>query len=279
MDSSVRIELFRAGIDRSTRLPSLKSTGKPAAAFKAGSLPSFERRRNEGLSLSAHKQIQLVRRHLLDMSKMAHRAVDYAIKGYKLGSPEFCRFVRRGDRQLNDLRRRITQLCQKLLLEEFVLNPEAMIEEVVLDCHVRFAISALRITGALHAICTAAFEIAHHTMLLLEEFRTPACAALERTCHLVNRLMCLCIIALFKKESGHAEAVLQNPDEQRLFDQAVHELRSSNHRPIAIPTALELAIANSLRQIAKETREISEAVLFWLEGERFALESRSTASR
>ena len=26
MDSSVRIELFRAGIDRSTRLPSLKST-------------------------------------------------------------------------------------------------------------------------------------------------------------------------------------------------------------------------------------------------------------
>ena len=52
--------------------------------------------------MDTQNQIRLLRISLLDMAKLSHRAVDYAVKGYKLGSPEFCRFVHRGDRQLRE---------------------------------------------------------------------------------------------------------------------------------------------------------------------------------
>jgi phosphate uptake regulator len=202
------------------------------------------------------------------MSKLSQRAVDYAIKGYKLGSPEFCRYVRRGDRELREIHRRITEMCQKLPMKELALmdGPE-------LASEARFPMSALRICGALHATCTAAAEIAHHTMLLLEDVRPPGVAALEKVCYLVNRLMCLCIVALFKKDSQHAETVLQNHELERLFEMASHDLRIATSRQIAVPAALELAIANSLKQIARQTNEIAEAIVFWLEGPKCAVAS------
>ena len=142
----------------------------------------------------AQKRIQDLRLHLLDMSKLSQRAVDYAIKGYKLGSPEFCRYVRRGDRELRELHRRITEICRQLSMKEL-----ALLEGPDLASVARFPVSALRISNALQATCTAAAEIAHHTMLLLEDVRRPGAAALEKVCYLINRLMCLCIVALFKR--------------------------------------------------------------------------------
>ncbi len=75
----------------------------------------------------------------------------------------------------------------------------------------------------------------------------------KRLCYLINRLMCLCIVALFKKNGQHAETVLLNHDLPRLLEQASHDLRNDTTRQTAIPAALELAIANSLKQIARQT--------------------------
>jgi hypothetical protein len=220
--------------------------------------------------MDAQQQLQVLRLYLLDMSKLSQRAVDYATKGYRLGSPEFCRYVRRGDHQLGELRRNITDLCQKLVPLELAPS-EATMDELTVDPEVRFPQSALRICDALQATCTASAEIAHHTMLLLEDADwAPGCEAMEKGCYLVNRLMCLCIIALFKRESQHAEAVLQNNDGVRLFERALHELHGDVSRRVAIPTALELAITNSLKQIASQTNEIAEAIIFWLEDRRCA---------
>ena len=220
--------------------------------------------------MDAQPHLQVLRLYLLDMSKLSQRAVDYATKGYRLGSPEFCRYVRRGDHQLGELRRNITDLCQQLV-PLGLASSEATMDELAVDTELRFPQSALRICDALQATCTASAEIAHHTMLLLEDSDwVPRCEALEKVCYLVNRLMCLCIIALFKRESQHAEAVLQNNEGVRLFERALHELRGDASRRVAIPTALELAIANSLKQIAYQTNEIAEAIIFWLEDRRCA---------
>jgi hypothetical protein len=85
--------------------------------------------------------------------------------------------------------------------------------------------------------------------------------------------MCLCIVALFKQERRHADAVLQNCEGRRLFERTFHELRNGGGRQNAIPGALELAIANSLRQIANQTYEIAEAIVFWLEGKKSVVAS------
>jgi phosphate uptake regulator len=227
--------------------------------------------------MDTQQNIQALRLHLLDMSKLSQRSVDYAIKGYRLGSPEFCRYVRRGDRQLRELRRRITDLCQNLPVKELAVDAEGLTGDLAAGREGRFSPSALRICGALQATCTAAAEIAHHTMLLLEDARVPACAALEKVCYLVNRLVCLCIVALFKQESQHAETVLQNQEIGRLFEQAFHDLRNDIDRRITISAALELAITNSLRQIARQAHEIAEAIVFWLEGRRCHFKSAVNA--
>ncbi len=223
--------------------------------------------------MEAQKQIQVLRHHLLDMSKLTHRAVDYAIKGYRLGSPEFCRFVRRGNGELGELRRRISVLCKKILMKEIAADSEELMDEMVTDPDIRFTMMALRVCESLHAICTAATEIAHHTMILLEEARQPVCDALEKLCHLANRLTSLSIIALVKKENQHAETILQNRDTvARLAGAAWHHFSHGANRN-TIPTALQLGITNSLNQIARQSQEIAEATMFWLEGRRCALES------
>jgi len=221
--------------------------------------------------MDTEQALQLLRLHLLDMAKLSQRAVDYATKGYRLGSPEFCRYVRRGDHQLGELRRNIIGLCQKLMPHGLAADADAFIDEPAANSKLRFPQSALRICDALHDTSIAAAEIAHHTMLLLEDSDwVPGCEALEKVCYLVNRLMCLCIIALFKREGQHAEAVLQNNEGGRLFERALHELRSDLSRRAAIPVALELAITNSLKQIARQTNEIAEAIVFWLQDRRCA---------
>lgn len=224
--------------------------------------------------METEKQIQLLRHHLFDMCKLAHRAVDYAIKGYRLGSPEFCRFVRRSDRQLRVLRRQITNLCQSLLKKDVAGNSRFLIDEKVTDPDVRFTISALRVSEALYSIFTSASEIAHHTMLLLEEARQPVCDVLDRLSFLANRLTCLAIVALFKNEHQHAETIICNRDTTaRLVSEVWRHLNHSGDRYKAIPAALLLGIANSLNQIARQSQEMAESILFWLQGPGCALES------
>jgi phosphate uptake regulator len=223
--------------------------------------------------MNTPKQIKDLRVHLLDMSKLSQRAVDYAIKGYRLGSPEFCRHVRYGAHLLGELRRKITDKCRIFFLQ-MDFDSEALMDELALDAEKRFPLSALRICDALHAACTAAAEIAQNTMLLLEDSRVYASAALEKVCSLVSRLMGLCIVALFKKEIHHAEAVLHNRDIARSFEQAFDSLRADNRR-IDVTADLEFAIARSLGQIARHAQEIAEAIIFWLDG-KCALESSVT---
>ena len=230
------------------------------------------------------QHVDVLRSHLLDMAKLSQRAVDYATKGYRLGSPEFCRYVRNSDDQLRELRRSIAALCQKPVSpepgsqeprsQEPAVDPDAHPIKLAATRQFRFSRSAMRIADALHTICTATAEIAHHAMLLLEDADwVPRCAALEKACYLVNRLMCLCIVALFKRERLHAEAVLHCREGRRLFEQAFHELHNCPGRQCPIPTALELAISNSLKQIANQTHEIAAAIVFWLEGQKCAVES------
>jgi phosphate uptake regulator len=212
------------------------------------------------------------------MSRLSYRAVDFAIKSYRLGSPEFCRHVRKGEGKLHQLRQKITDLCHKLLHENRDLASKTSIEPAVDDAQVRLVQSALRICRALHAAYDAAEEIAHRTMVLLEDGQVTPSAALERACFLVNRLMCLCIVALFKKESRYADAVLQSNNLNGVFEQVYHGLRNEIGARITIPAAIEQTIARSLQQIAGQTGEIAEAIVFWLEGTNCVIESCATAS-
>jgi len=226
--------------------------------------------------MNTQKHTQALRLNLLDMSKLSQRAVDYAIKGYKLGSPEFCWHVRHGDSDLRELRHKITDRCREFFMG-LDFDSEVLMDQLAVDAEMRFHFSALQICDALHTTCTAAAEIAQNTMLLLENSCASGCVVLERLCHQVNRLMSLCVVALFKKEIRHAETVLQNQEVGRLFEQVYHKLRDDTNQRTDVAADLEFAITKSLGQIARHTQEIAEAIVYWLSGTKYTLESDVSA--
>jgi phosphate uptake regulator len=202
-----------------------------------------------------HQYIQTLRLRLLDMSRVSQRAVDYSIKAYKLDSPEFRANVRDSTDEVSILHREITEIARDLLLMELPLESD-----------VRFALSAVLICDALHSVHAQAVKIAANSARLLENGRVPGWEGLTRMGDVVNCQMRLCIIALFDDEVAHAETVLSNRGVERLFESVFYDWYGHLDQRQRTQASHELAITKSLSQMAKETYEIAEAVVFWQKG-------------
>jgi hypothetical protein len=102
-------------------------------------------------------------------------------------------------------------------------------------------------------------------MLNLEGGRTAVSPAIEEMGHLVNRLMRLCIVALFNEQIQHAKTVLHNDGTGAMLALAAYQ---SHERPIQRTDAhskFELVIHENLDQIATQAYEIADAITFWLD--------------
>jgi phosphate uptake regulator len=202
-----------------------------------------------------HQYLQTLRLKLLDMSRVSQRAADCSIKAYKLDSPEFRASVRDNTYEVNILHREITEIAEDLMLMELPLESD-----------VRFALSAVLICDAFHSIHAQAVKIAAKSARLLENGHTPGCAGLSRMGDVVNCLMRLCIIALFDEKVAHAETVLSNRGVERLFESIFYDWYRNVDQRLRTLASDELAITKSLSQIAKETYEIADAIVFSLKG-------------
>ena len=199
--------------------------------------------------------MRTLRLQLLDMSRISQRAVDYSIKAYKLDSPEFCANVRDSTYEVNILHREVTEIARDLLLMELPL-----------ESGVRFALSAVLICDALHSVHAQAVKIAANSTRLLENGRMPGWAGLTTMGEEVNCLMRLCIIALFDEEVAHAETVLSNRGVERMFESTFYDWYRNVDQRLRAQASYELAITKGLSQMAKETYEIADAIVFWLKG-------------
>jgi hypothetical protein len=195
----------------------------------------------------------VLRSQLLRMSRLSQRAVDYSIKAYELGRPEFCGYVRDTGQEFGQLHRCIEYRCRKLLAHGLAFDSES-----------HFVRSALRICGALHKTYTAAVEVTENTMLFLEGGGVFVSPAPKEMGHLANRLVRLCTVALFKENAHYARTVLQHKIVGLWFEMAFYHLHSDIGHWIAGPTTLELVITKSFSQIIKQAREMADAITVWL---------------
>ena len=205
--------------------------------------------------MTIRQHIQLLRSQLFEMSRLSQRAVDYSIKAFELRSKDFCDHVHDYKHELGELHRNVVDRCCKLLVAGLPVESD-----------LRFALSAFRISGALHTTYSAAAEIAHHTMNSLDEDRISDSLALEEMGRIVNRLTRLCTIALFKEEVHHAKAVLKNNAVVRWFEMTVSHAHNRDREQIDEQAAFELAITKSFGQMAKQAHEMAGAITLWLEG-------------
>jgi hypothetical protein len=202
------------------------------------------------------RQYNLVSRsHLLRMTRLAQRAVDYSIKAYELGSYELCQIVRNTEDELRTLQLNIGDRG-RLLRDE---GRRVDTESTAASC-------ALRVYSGLQVTYFAAAEMAQNTVLLLENGRKIQSPSKMMTTNFVNGLVRLYTVALFDQEIQHARMILQvDEGSQRLdlqLDLRGEELIYRND----VSGRIELAITHCLAQIAGQAREIADTIVQWFDG-------------
>jgi phosphate uptake regulator len=203
--------------------------------------------------MELYQPINVLRVQLVEMSRLSQRALDYSIKGYQLGSPEFSRSVRTTERELEQHHQRIKDICRKLAARKVTDSG---------DC--RFVLIAMRLSSALRATYRAAIQIAQDTPSFFESSRMPKHAALCNLGDLVNSLVRLCIVALFKQEARYAQTVLQSQAVWRRCEFVFESMHESDHQVTDEEDTFEPAIARSLGTVARQAHDMADAILFWL---------------
>ena len=202
------------------------------------------------------RQYSLVSRtHLLRMTRLAQRAVDYSIKAYELGSYELCLMVRNTEDELRELQLNIGDRGRLLRAEGRPVDTES----TAASC-------ALRVYSGLQVTYFAAAEIAQNTVLLLESGRKTQSLSKMVTTNFVNGLVRLYTVALFDEEIQHARMILQVNEGHRRFDLQLHLREEELIYRNDASARFELAIIHCLAQIAEQAYEIADTIMRWLDG-------------
>lgn len=204
--------------------------------------------------MEIQKHSKVLCSHLLKMTTMSQRAVDYSIKAYELSSPELCRIVRNSEQEWQQLQRRIGNRGRTLVAAGRSVDSDSL-----------FACCALRVYSALHIMYAAATEIAHNTQFVLEDGEITQSPETREMGRFVNSLVRLCTVALFNKEIEHAKTVLESNDGRHSFDLSAYQTHINLTQRKGKRARFEFAIAMSLGQIADQACEIAEAITTWLE--------------
>jgi phosphate uptake regulator len=204
--------------------------------------------------MNTYEYGQILRLHLLDMARETQRGVDYAIKAYKLGNPEFCAVVRAGTYDIDVLHREITGLVRDLLAME--LPGESSL---------RCILASERIANAMRVVESQAVEIAANSMRIVENGGGLGCAELATMGDLVNSLVRLSVVALFEEDVEHAELVQRCSGVDRLFGSTFYDWYRTIDHTARAQAEFERAITKHLRHIALQTYEVAGAIVFWLD--------------
>lgn len=201
------------------------------------------------------QQIQLLRVHLLAMARLSQRALDYSEKGYTLRNSDFSRHIHLSAPEIEQHHQRAKELYREFT-ESGMTN----------SLETRFAFAAVSIGNALHAMHSAAVGIAQDTLRLLESSGIQGCPALEAMSRHVNAASRVCVVALFEENAAHARTVLRQTERCRFRELNSIALHPHIGRWAGAQGDFERSVIRSLGDVAKQTHEMADAILFWLEG-------------
>jgi hypothetical protein len=200
--------------------------------------------------MNSQRHVHALRVQLLAMSRLSQRALDYSVKGYELRNLDFARQVGTAESELEKHYHRIKDLCR-----------ETVNGGIANDADFRLAFAALSIAAALHVTYSAAAEMARGTIHSLESGGIEKRAQLRQLGQTVNASMRLCVIALFERDAYFARTALGNEKQALQLAAGLHTDRRDS-----IQEDLECTVKRGLMKVAKQTHEIADALLFWLEG-------------
>jgi phosphate uptake regulator len=157
--------------------------------------------------------------------------------------------------EINLLHSDITDVARDLFLSEQTLQGREL----------RFVLSCMRICDALKLIHNSAVEIASNTMRFWGNGGDFALTDFPGMGDSANRLVQSCAASLTKEEIEPAQMVLYADRYEREFVNTFYEWHRSINPTQRTQAHYALAITRHLSQIVQQTREIADAVVFWLD--------------
>jgi hypothetical protein len=200
-----------------------------------------------------HQYAQTLRLYLADMCRVTQHCVDCATKALQLGDQALDTSVRNSVREIDMLHSDLTMLAWDLFLIDASREPDF-----------RFVVSSTRMCNALQGLYISGLEIVAIRMRTSANAEQIESEALVDISNHANRLVRLCTVALLEEHASYAAAVLSDDRVEQQFATAFSGWLRKGDRRTCAQTEYVVAVANHLIRMVWYTREIADAIVFWL---------------
>jgi phosphate transport system protein len=195
---------------------------------------------------------------LLVMAGLVEQAVQRATEAYRVHDLSICDLVDRNEIVINNLERDIDQAALDLL---------AMEQPMASD--LRFILSVIKINAALERMGDGARNISDRVRRLTQMPVADPPVDIPRMAALASEMVRMCLQAFIEADAGMARNVLSMDDAVDAMNKAAYKTLTQmmEEQSQMAPQALQaLMISRSLERVADHATNISEDVIFWVQG-------------
>jgi phosphate transport system protein len=200
-----------------------------------------------------------LKENLLVMAGLAEQAIQRAIEAYRVRDLSICDLVSRSEIAINRLERDIDQAALDLL---------AMEQPMAID--LRFILSVIKINADLERVGDAAKAISDRVRAMEQMSVVDLPVDIPRMASLAADMVRKSLQAFIEADADMARTVLTMDDAVDAMNRAAYKsltkvMEEESH---LAPQALNaLMICRNLERVADHATNISEDVIFWVEGE------------
>jgi len=217
------------------------------------------------------QQLTRIRQQLLRMGGLVEQMIDQAVQGLLQRDSAYAEKVLEQDVEVDHLEMDIDELCSTVLVRN---QPTAV--------DLRFLVAVMKINNDLERMGDSAVNIVQSVIQLNEQPPLKPYIDLPRMSGRVQEMVHNSLDAFVSRDSDLAREVLQSDDEiDGLYKQIFRELLTFMiEDPKSVSRSLHLLlIARNLERIADHATNISEDVIYYVEGRdvRHSMEAKATA--
>jgi len=192
------------------------------------------------------------------MAGLAEQAIQRAIEAYRVRDLSICDLVSRSEIAINRLEREIDQAALDLL---------AMEQPMAID--LRFILSVIKINADLERVGDAAKSISERVRSMEQMAVAELPVDIPKMAALASEMVRKCLQSFIEADADLARSVLAMDDAVDAMNRAAYKsltkvMEEESH---IAPQALNaLMISRSLERVADHATNISEDVIFWVQG-------------
>jgi phosphate transport system protein len=199
-----------------------------------------------------------LKENLLVMAGLAEQAIQRAIEAYRVRDTSICDLVDRSEVAINRLERDIDQAALDLL---------AMEQPMAID--LRFILSVIKINADLERVGDAAKSISERVRSMEQMSAAELPVDIPKMAALASEMVRKCLQAFIDADAETARSVLAMDDAVDAMNRAAYKSLTqvmAEQSDIAAQALNALMICRNLERVADHATNISEDVIFWVQG-------------